>query len=103
MKMPMSLYTKIYLKFPRKFWDDKEYILVASSKRRGYYPVLQVCLEHEYNIKIIEGGREEWMEGRRGRNRGRKGGIEGSRSEETKGKRDGWMNGWINRKNEKGR
>lgn len=39
-KNPMSVYTKIFLKFPRKFWDDREYILHAS-KRRGYFPVFQ--------------------------------------------------------------
>ena len=36
----MSVYTKIFLKFPRKFWDDHEYILYAS-KTRGYFPILQ--------------------------------------------------------------
>lgn len=39
-KNPMSVYTKIFLKFPRKFWDDHEFILYAS-KRRGYFPVFQ--------------------------------------------------------------
>ena len=39
-KNPMSVYTKIFLKFPSKFWDDNEYILYAS-KRRGYFPVMQ--------------------------------------------------------------
>ena len=39
-KLNMVIYTKIFLKFPRKFWDDKEYILYAS-KRRGYYPMIQ--------------------------------------------------------------
>jgi polyamine oxidase len=43
LKMPMSVYTKIFLKFPSKFWDDKEYILVAGRKK-GYYPVFQVSL-----------------------------------------------------------
>ena len=39
-KNPMSVYTKIFLKFPVKFWDDHEYILHAS-KRRAYFPVFQ--------------------------------------------------------------
>ena len=39
-KNPISVYTKIFLKFPVKFWDDHEYILHAS-KRRGYFPVFQ--------------------------------------------------------------
>ncbi|XP_078348136.1 uncharacterized protein LOC144633196 [Oculina patagonica] len=39
-KNPMSVYTKIFLKFPRKFWDDNEYILHAS-KRQGYFSVFQ--------------------------------------------------------------
>ncbi|CAL9121708.1 unnamed protein product [Musa textilis] len=39
----MSVYTKIFLKFPHKFWPDgegTEYFLYASE-RRGYYPVWQ--------------------------------------------------------------
>ena len=39
-KNPMSVYTKIFLKFPSKFWDDHEYILYAS-KERGRFPVFQ--------------------------------------------------------------
>ena len=39
-KNPMSVYTKIFLKFPSKFWDDHEYILHAS-KERGRFPVFQ--------------------------------------------------------------
>ncbi|CAL9764196.1 unnamed protein product [Musa acuminata subsp. burmannicoides] len=39
----MSVYTKIFLKFPHKFWPDgegTEHFLYASE-RRGYYPVWQ--------------------------------------------------------------
>ena len=39
-KLNMVIYTKIFIKFPTKFWDDEEYILYAS-KRRGYYPMIQ--------------------------------------------------------------
>ncbi|EDO48257.1 predicted protein, partial [Nematostella vectensis] len=39
-KVPMSFYTKIFLKFQIKFWEDKEFILHAS-KRRGDFPVFQ--------------------------------------------------------------
>lgn len=39
-KLNMVIYTKIFLKFPLKFWDDKEYILYAS-KIRGYYSMMQ--------------------------------------------------------------
>ena len=39
-KNPMSVYTKIFLKFPGKFWDDHEYILHAT-KERGRFPVFQ--------------------------------------------------------------
>ena len=39
-KDPMSVYLKIFLKFPSKFWDDHEYILYAS-KERGRFPVFQ--------------------------------------------------------------
>ncbi|XP_022107026.1 polyamine oxidase-like [Acanthaster planci] len=34
---PMGAFTKIFLKFPRKFWDDQEMILHVSQ-RKGYYP-----------------------------------------------------------------
>ena len=39
-KVNMAIYTKIFLKFPTKFWDDNEYILYAS-RRRGYYTTMQ--------------------------------------------------------------
>ena len=39
-KIEMADYIKIFLKFPSKFWDRKQYILYASP-RRGYYPVWQ--------------------------------------------------------------
>ena len=39
-KIEMADYIKIFLKFPKKFWDRKQYILYASA-RRGYYPVWQ--------------------------------------------------------------
>ncbi|PFX17977.1 Polyamine oxidase [Stylophora pistillata] len=42
-KNPLSLYTKIYLKFPKKFRDDHEYILYASNQR-GRFPVWQDLL-----------------------------------------------------------
>ena len=35
---PVGAFTKIFLKFPHKFWDDKEWIMHVSN-RRGYYPV----------------------------------------------------------------
>ena len=47
--MPMSVYTKIFLKFPKKFWDDKEYILYGGSTRRA---VLQV------NVLLFKAGHE---------------------------------------------
>lgn len=34
-------YTKIFLKFPRDFWDDSEYILHVSQERTRYFPVFQ--------------------------------------------------------------
>ncbi|CAO2143857.1 unnamed protein product [Urochloa humidicola] len=39
----MALYTKIFLKFPKKFWPEgpgTEFFLYASE-RRGYYPIWQ--------------------------------------------------------------
>ncbi|TVU30816.1 hypothetical protein EJB05_22460, partial [Eragrostis curvula] len=53
----MAVYTKIFLKFPRKFWPSgprTEFFLYASS-RRGYYPIWQ-HLEKEYpgcNILLV--------------------------------------------------
>jgi len=41
LKHPMNVYTKIFLKFDKKFWDNNEYILLAAEKR-GYYTVFQV-------------------------------------------------------------
>jgi polyamine oxidase len=37
-KVPMGVYTKIFIKFPRKFWDSHEFILYAH-RSRGYYPI----------------------------------------------------------------
>jgi len=34
--MPMSVYTKVFVKFPYKFWDDREYILYAGETRADY-------------------------------------------------------------------
>ena len=39
-KIEMADYIKIFLKFPHKFWDEKQYIFYASD-RRGYYPMWQ--------------------------------------------------------------
>ena len=59
---PMSVYTKIFLKFPRKFWDDREYILFAS-KKPGHYPVFQDLdragiLEHSGILLVTVTGEE---------------------------------------------
>ena len=75
-KNPMSVYTKIFLKFPYKFWDDNEYILYAS-KRRGYFPVMQNMekeglLPNGTNVLLVTVTGDE---GRR---------IEGQTDEETK-------------------
>ncbi|KAG8979661.1 hypothetical protein FRB93_010000 [Tulasnella sp. JGI-2019a] len=45
MSMKMAAYTKIFLKFDEKFWDDTEMGLYADPNRRGYYPVWQ-SLDH---------------------------------------------------------
>ncbi|WOK95463.1 polyamine oxidase [Canna indica] len=53
----MSVYTKIFLKFPYKFWprgNGTNFFLYASE-RRGYYPVWQ-HFEHEYpgaNVLLV--------------------------------------------------
>ncbi|WOL18620.1 hypothetical protein Cni_G27417 [Canna indica] len=48
----MAVYTKIFLKFPSKFWPDKEIkeksqFFLYASERRGYYPFWQQ-FEEEY-------------------------------------------------------
>ena len=37
----MANYTKIWLKFPKKFWDDREYILYASDIDDGHFHTWQ--------------------------------------------------------------
>lgn len=37
-KIPLAHYTKIFIKFPYKFWDSHEFILYAH-RIRGYYPL----------------------------------------------------------------
>ena len=39
-KLNMVIYTKIFLKFEKMFWDQEEYIMYASQ-RRGYYTIWQ--------------------------------------------------------------
>ncbi|KAG8943311.1 hypothetical protein FRC04_002935 [Tulasnella sp. 424] len=43
--MKMGTYTKIFLQWEEKFWDDNEMGLYADPYRRGYYPVWQ-SLDH---------------------------------------------------------
>jgi hypothetical protein len=48
----MAVYTKIFLKFPKKFWPEgkgREFFLYASS-RRGYYGVWQVHKESMFGM-----------------------------------------------------
>lgn len=40
-KVPMGYYTKVFVKFARKFWDDNEYILFASDRDDGYFHTWQ--------------------------------------------------------------
>lgn len=52
-KMPMCYYTKIFIKFPKKFWDDSTWILYAH-KNRGYFPVwmnVEVSFHHYCDLK----------------------------------------------------
>ena len=37
-KVPLAYYTKIFIKFPYKFWDSHEFILYAH-RIRGHYPI----------------------------------------------------------------
>ena len=40
-RLRMVHYTKIFLKFPKKFWDDSEFILHVSKQRTGHFPLFQ--------------------------------------------------------------
>jgi len=40
-KVPMGHYTKVFVKFPRKFWDDNEYIVYATDRDDGYFHTWQ--------------------------------------------------------------
>ncbi|XP_044169488.1 polyamine oxidase 1-like [Acropora millepora] len=40
-RMRMVYYTKIFLRFPRKFWDDSEFILHVSRQGTGHFPHFQ--------------------------------------------------------------
>jgi polyamine oxidase len=43
----MAVYTKIFLRFPSKFWPsgpETEFFLYAHEKR-GYYPIWQVHIQ----------------------------------------------------------
>ena len=75
-KNPLSIYTKIYLKFPKKFWDDREYILYAS-KERGRFPVWQ-DLSRPGVYSVDSGMLEIMVTGTEGRR------IEGQSFNETK-------------------
>jgi hypothetical protein len=49
----MAVYTKIFVKFPKRFWPEgegREFFLYAST-RRGYYGIWQV---HKSAIQIAE-------------------------------------------------
>ncbi|OBZ86754.1 Polyamine oxidase [Choanephora cucurbitarum] len=37
----MATYTKIFLNFPSKFWDDQQFIVYADPDQRGYYAAWQ--------------------------------------------------------------
>ncbi|PFX17976.1 Polyamine oxidase [Stylophora pistillata] len=75
-KIPLSTYTKIYLKFPKKFWDDNEYILYVS-KDLGRFPVWQDLSRPGIN-SVNSGMLEITVTGAEGRR------IEGQSFNETK-------------------
>ncbi|KAG0741670.1 hypothetical protein G6F23_007406 [Rhizopus arrhizus] len=37
----MATYTKIFMNFPRKFWDDSQFVVWADPDRRGYFNTWQ--------------------------------------------------------------
>jgi polyamine oxidase len=41
----MTTYTKIFLKFPQKFWENTQFFLYADPYQRGYYPQWQSLSE----------------------------------------------------------
>ena len=71
-RVPLGYYTKIFIKFPYKFWDSNEFILYAHTLG-GYYPIwmdlesrdiapssgiLHVTVTGEMSLKV-EGQTEE--------------------------------------------
>lgn len=54
-KLDLIVYTKIFLKFPHKFWPsgpEKEFFLYAHD-RRGYYTFWQVSLKFSTSYSYI--------------------------------------------------
>lgn len=53
----MATYTKIFLQFPYKFWNNTQFSLYADPYRRGYYPAWQSLSEIGFfpgsNILIV--------------------------------------------------
>ena len=45
-KVTNGVYTKIFLHYPRRFWQDADYVLYAHPERRGYYAVWQDLESH---------------------------------------------------------
>ena len=45
-KTQNGIYTKIFLRYARKFWDNADYILFADPDRRGYFAVWQDMESH---------------------------------------------------------
>ncbi|TGZ82968.1 amine oxidase [Ascodesmis nigricans] len=41
MNFHLATYTKIFARFPRKFWNDTEFILYADRDDRGHWPIWQ--------------------------------------------------------------
>lgn len=45
-KAQNGIYTKIFLRYSTRFWDNADYVLFADSRRRGYYAVWQDLESH---------------------------------------------------------
>lgn len=45
-KADLGVYTKIFVRYSKRFWDDADYVLFADATRRGYYAVWQDMESH---------------------------------------------------------
>jgi len=54
----VAVMTKIYLKFPSRFWDTNPGMKwwLYADERRGYFPVWEVVLDSHYTFSLLKYG-----------------------------------------------